>query len=145
MPRHHARVQRFDARLDCVRAPVAGQALDALQRNRVDRRLDQAAGGHVARGGGARSGAGPPIGARKVVARLGIEDDVWHASVGPLRIEERLELAQGSVQVNIREADRDEGAVPAPLVWVQSRRWLGPAAKIICGEHRQCCPPQVVS
>jgi hypothetical protein len=45
-----------------------------------------------------------------------------------------LELAQCSIGIVVREADRDERGVPAPLVWIKARRRFRPAADVVPGE-----------
>jgi hypothetical protein len=45
-----------------------------------------------------------------------------------------LELTERAAGVAPREADRDEGGVPAPLMGIQARRRLRPATDIVPGE-----------
>src|SRR5690242_21169061 len=104
----------------------------------MHRGLDQAAGGRLTRCGLARLGAAPPLRTGEVVVRFGVEDDVRNTAVAPLGGKQRLQLAQRAVQVHVCQADADERAVPAPLVRVEARRWLGPATEIVCVEDGQC-------
>jgi len=46
-----------------------------------------------------------------------------------------LELTERTVGVAPREADRDEGGVPAPLMRIQARRRLRPSADVVPGEN----------
>jgi len=48
-----------------------------------------------------------------------------------------LELTERAVGIAMREADRDEGGVPAPLVRIQARRGFRPAADVVPGENRE--------
>jgi hypothetical protein len=48
-----------------------------------------------------------------------------------------LDLAERAVGVMVREADRDERGIPAPLMRVQARRRLGPAADVVPGQGGQ--------
>jgi hypothetical protein len=48
-----------------------------------------------------------------------------------------LDLAERPVGVVVREADRDERRIPAPLMRVQARGRLGPAADVIAREDRE--------
>jgi len=60
---------------------------------------------------------------------------VRHPSVAPLRTEKALALSERAVGVAPREADRDEGGVPAPLMRIQARRRLRPPADVVPGEN----------
>jgi hypothetical protein len=60
---------------------------------------------------------------------------VRHAAVAPLRVEKVLDLPERAVGVMVREADRDERGIPAPLVRVQARSRFGPAADVIAREN----------
>jgi hypothetical protein len=114
-----------------------GQAEDLQQGDGVRGRLDEAAGCRRARRQWAGLGAGPPFGPRKIIAGLRIEDDVRQATITPLSREQRLQLAQGTIQVDVRQTDTDEGAVPTPLVWIKSRRGSGPITQVVALEDRE--------
>src|SRR5436305_900141 len=64
---------------------------DALQSERVDRRLDESAGFRRAWRGGGDFGARPAIRAREVVVRVRIEDDMRDTTIAPLRLEKTLQ------------------------------------------------------
>jgi hypothetical protein len=59
------------------------------------------------------------------------------ASVVPLRGEEVLELAECPGRIAVRETDRDERGVPAPLVWVQARSGFRPTADVVPLQDRE--------
>jgi hypothetical protein len=59
---------------------------------------------------------------------------VWHSAVTPLRLEEVLDLAERPIRIVVCEADRDEGGIPAPLMRVQARCRLRPAADVVPGQ-----------
>jgi hypothetical protein len=62
---------------------------------------------------------------------------VRKATIAPLSREQRLQLAQGTIKVDMRQTDADEGAVPAPLVRVESRRRSSPITQIVAMEDRE--------
>ncbi len=111
---------------------------DARQSQRVHRRLNETARRAIARSERTRLRAGPPFGTGEIVLRAGVEDDVRNAPIRPLRLKERFELAQRAVDVVMGEADRNEGAVPTPLVGVQSRRWPCPPAEVVSMQDLEC-------
>src|SRR5438067_6380559 len=139
MPGENAWVETTDTINDDGRAAVQRVLEDALERQRMHRRLDQSTRCDVARRDGARRGACPPVRTGEVVMRQWIEHNVRDPSVAPLRGEQRLELAQCAVEVDTRKTYCNERAVPAPLVWVQTRRRLRPATEIILLQNGQCC------
>ena len=103
----------------------------------MDRRLDDPARRNAAWRELAHGRGRPEIRPRPIVAGVRVEHDVRHPPVAPLRAEEMLELTERAVGIAMREADRDEGGVPAPLVRIQARRGFGPAADVVPGENRE--------
>ena len=131
VPREELRVER--ARASDERAtPIpfdtfgARDREDPPHRDRMHRWLDETARRHFGRRG-AHVARAPEVRTRPVIGDVRVEDDVRDAAVGPLRREEMLELLDRPRRVEMREADRDERAIPAPLVRIQTRRRLGPA------------------
>jgi len=72
--------------------------------------------------GGVPPGYRPERGAGKVVAlrHVRVEDDVRYPAVRPLRREQAAQFQPRPVGRVVRQADRDEGRVPRPLVRVQA-------------------------
>jgi hypothetical protein len=68
---------------------------------------------------------------------------VRHAAVAPLRAEEPLELAEGAIRIDVRKADGDERAIPAPLVRVEARRRPRPPADVVRAQHRDGSVPEL--
>jgi hypothetical protein len=103
--------------------PVRRVLVDLERRTGVQRRLDQPRGLDIIRAAW-RVSTPPELRPREVRARWdgGIEDDVWHPTVGPLRRQEGLELALGALLPMPAQADGDERRVPAPLMGIQARR-----------------------
>jgi hypothetical protein len=62
---------------------------------------------------------------------------VWQPAVAPLRFEEMLDLAERPVRIVMRETDRDERRVPAPLMRIEARGWLGPAADVVARKNTE--------
>jgi hypothetical protein len=60
---------------------------------------------------------------------------VGHTAVTPLRVEKVLDLAERTIRIVVREADRDESRVPAPLVWIEARCGLRPPADVVPCEN----------
>jgi hypothetical protein len=48
-----------------------------------------------------------------------------------------LDLAECPVRIVVRETDRDERRIPAPLMRVEARGWLRPAADVVARENTQ--------
>src|SRR5205085_12636777 len=86
------------------------------QCQRVDRRLDQSAGGWLTRSDTARASAGPPIRAGEIVVCLWIEDDVRDTTVTPLRCKQCFQLTQPAIEIHVGQSQGNERAIPAPLV-----------------------------
>jgi len=59
------------------------------------------------------------------------------ATIAPLGREQRLQLAQRTIEVDVSQADADESAVPAPLVRVEARCRSGPITQIVAMENRE--------
>jgi hypothetical protein len=147
VPGHELRVQSGGSRLEG--APrVLGNAFGACDledpphRDGVHRRLDETAGrergrrcAHIART--------PEIWAGPVIRDLRVEHDVRDAAVRPLRLEQVLELLERARRIEMSEPDRDERAVPAPLVRIETRRRLRPAADIVRAQHSSSGGPEI--
>ena len=88
----------------------------------VHRRLDDAGGGPGR--GAVGAGRVPELrpGEVRPGARGRVEHDVRHPPVDPLRGEQGAQLPPGPVGADVRQADRDERRVPAPLVRVERAR-----------------------
>jgi hypothetical protein len=63
---------------------------------------------------------------------------VGHTTVTPLRVEEMLDLAERAIRIVVRETDRDESRIPAPLMWIEAWCGLRPCADAIPGQNGEC-------
>ena len=139
VPVDHPRVQRLHARADLRSLLPRRQLPDPLQRQGVHRRLADPSRLHRGRGRRRRHGGVPPLRPGKVGVILArAEHEVRHHARRPLRGEQALELGHGPPDVQVRPADRDERAVPAPLVRVQDRRRPRPTARVVGVQHGGC-------
>src|SRR5258708_37735641 len=114
-------------------------------RDGVDRWLHKSASWRVRRCWRRELLAGPPAWIGKVVLRwrFVVEHNVRHPTVCPLRTEQRFELTYRTQRIDVHQPDGDEGAVPAPLVRVQPRRWFRPTAEVVLAQHAYRRRPQV--
>ncbi len=136
VPAHQPRVKRLDARADLRPLSLRCQLPDPPHRQGMDWRLADTGRLNRERRRRRRAGAVPPFGAGKVrLTRGRPEHDVRHHAGLPLRREQVLELREGPPDVQVRPSDRDEGAVPAPLVRIKVRCRLRPAARVIAVQH----------
>src|SRR5215204_148721 len=105
-----------------------GRLPDTPHGNGMDGRLAQAAGAlALGRVLGERGGV-PALRVGKVAPgwRVGVEHYVWHLARRPLAAKQAIQLVRGATVVYVRQAERDERRVPAPLVRVKGGRRLGP-------------------
>jgi hypothetical protein len=127
-------------------ARACGDRPQPFGRDRVDRGLTQPAGpggapgrrvvGHL---------AGPVLRSWPVAVgrRVGVEHDVGDLAVGPLRRQQRSQLAYRTADVEVGPPDRDEGGVPAPLVRIQVRCGDRPVADVVAMQQRVRLGPQL--
>src|SRR5215203_4732420 len=99
----------------------------------VDGRLAEAAGA-PARWRVLRECAGVPalrVGEVALGGRIGVEDYVRHLARRPLAAKQAIQLVRGAAVVHVREAERDERRVPAPLVRIEGGRRFGPGLQSV--------------
>src|SRR3954447_22643354 len=104
----------------------------------MDRGLTKTAGvGRRGRSVGRSRGASPVVRSREIAVwwGLGIEYNVGHLAGPPLVLEEGEELPRGATGIEMGEPDRDERAVPAPLVSVEAGCGAGPVSHVVLAQN----------
>jgi len=102
----------------------------------VDWRLAQPAGARTRRRVFRERGGVPAlrVGEVALLRSLGVEDYVGDLARRPLAGKEGLELVRRPTVVHVREAERDERRVPAPLVRVQGGCRFGPGFQAVAAQ-----------